>query len=407
LTDPGTPSASAPAAPGTAREGASHAEAGKAPPPAPSAPPRKPTDGFGARALGVVANDWPLKILAIVLAVTTWSLVRERLKRVETFEDVRVEVVDVPRDVLVRGTSPDRVSIVVEGTRSEIEAARTALQRDRRVTVRFPTVDRTEIEGTTPRVGDVRAFGFPFEGEDRVRVVRPAPEISWVRVEEKTVVVARPEVVPARDPSLEPAGGYPTLDTSSVVVRGPARVVRSLASLVPDPVDANPWLDTKPDLAAPWSTEVGFSTWRADDPLRSRSVLSIEPSTARVTLKYRQTGVRTLSHALDLQIPADALTSMAGWEVVVSAREYDAVTQRITLPVRSDKRTLDEMEQDAAIWSFSVRVPSPPAPGEDAPTDLRVPVLLTFSPPAGASRPVKPPATLDGAPTVFVSLRRR
>ena len=358
-----------------------------------------------ARLRGILTDDVPLKILALVLAVTTWSMTRERLTQPETFDGVIVEVLDPPRGIAVRGVVPETVSVTFSGTRSEMEAIRAEFGT-RRIGLRMPAIDVSALDGTTDPIYDLHRFDFPFKRADLVTGVKPPPKVVWAAVEERTVPVARPALVPLADPSIEPAGPVAT-DVQQVTLRGPARLVRAISSVALDPVDAREWLASKPDLAAPWSTSLGFDEWRRDDPLRSSALLQIEPKQVRATVKFKQTGLRTLSHALDLSVPADALSAMAGWEIVVTGREYDPVSQRMTLAVRSDKRTLDEMEQDPSSWSFAVRVPPPPGAGEPAVENRRVPVVLTFTPPPGAARPNAPPATIDGSPTVFLSLRRR
>jgi hypothetical protein len=355
---------------------------------------------------GIFTDDLPLKVLALVLAVTTWAMTRERLTGPETFEDVLVDPLDPPRGIAIREVHPDRVAVTVVGTRAELEQVRAGFERKgRRIGVRLPPVDPAALEGTTDPILDTRAFDFPFERVDPVASVRPAPKIAWTRIEEKTVPLARPALVLPQDANVEPAGGY-TTDVTQVTVRGPARLVRTITTVTPDDVDPREWLATKPDLAAPWTTTLGFDKWRGDDPLKGPAMLQIEPRQVKVSVKYKQTGVRALTHALDLSIAADALGTMAGWDVVVTGREYDPVTQRIALPVRADKRTLDEMEQDPSWWSFAVRVPPPPGPGEPAVENRRVPVVLTFTPTTGVARGTAVPATLDGSPSVFVSLRK-
>ena len=380
--------------------------------PAPAAYPERPAGpapSIGARIAGVFVSDVPLKLLALVLALLMWKLTREQLKSNDTFKDVIVDVLELPPDVRLRDAAPYRVDIAVHGTRAEIDQARAALEeRSRHVGLRMPSLDPHASEGAVGPLSETSNFALPFASRDIVLTVGPAPVVSWVRVEERTIAIALPAVLPPTDSNLELAEGYPKLDVSTARVLGPMKAIHSLPSIEPDAVDPNRWLASNPDLATPAPFESAFETWRQQDPLRSRRLLTIAPDTARGTLKYRRTEGRALSHALDVLVSAEALEKMRDFEPVLSGgSEFDAATLRLTLKVRADKRTLDDMVASPAKWTFAVQVPPPPGPGEPAVENRPVPVRLTFDPAAGTGRAGAPPAILDGSPTLFVTLRPR
>lgn len=378
-------------------------------------PARRETPRHGGF-LGLLTDDWPLKILALILAVMMWRLTRDRLTRPEEFTDVAV-VVDFegpagrPKDIVVREVFPPQgIKVTVYGTRSQVERAREAFRGNgKRVRVRVPAPEGQAPGGTYGPVTDQLRFVFPFEDAEIVTSLSPAPTVSWVRLEERTVSVRVPEVIFPPEAAVGVAPGWPQLERSNVVLRAPAEVLMGVSSIPADPVEAGSWLTSKPDLATPMRFETGFEQWRAADPtLRSREFCTITPEQVAGTVKFRRTGTRALGHALQLLLPAGAVDDFRGWEVVVDGREYDATSQRITLPIRADAKTLDDMEARAADWDFAIKVPPPPQAGEPPVQNVKVPVVLTFSPGAAAwSRAGPVPAVLEGSPTVFLTLRKR
>jgi hypothetical protein len=365
--------------------------------------------------LGILVDDWPLKVLALILAVMMWRLTRDRLTRPEEFSDVAIAVdfegpEGRPKDIVVREVIPQFIKVTVSGTRAQIERAREAFRGNgKRVRVRVPAPEGQAPGGTYGPVTDQLRFVFPFEDAEIVTSFTPAPVVSWVRLEERTVSVRAPEVIVPPEAGVAVALSWPQLERSSVVVRAPAEVLQGVSSIPADPVEAGSWLASKPDLATPMRFETGFELWRAADvSLRSREFCTITPEQVAGTVKFRRTGTRALGHALQLLMPAGAVDDFRGWEVVVDGREYDAGSQRITLPVRADAKTLDDMEARAADWDFAIKVPRPPQAGEPPVQNVKVPVVLTFSPGAAAwSRAGPVPAVLEGSPTVFLTLRKR
>ena len=402
-----TPDEPAPApAPSPTRMGPGETTSRREPPSPRVAPPRHGP-------LGILLDDWPLKILALILAVMMWRLTRDRLTQPETFTDVGIAVEGLPKGFAVSQIVPDRVKVTVFGTRSEIERAREACRATgKRVPVRIPP-PAGQSPGGSFLVNDSLRYTYPFEDAEIVKdLPTPNPTVSWVRLDERTVAVRAPEVVVPPDAAVGVTPGWPQVETATVVVRAPSDVLQSLSSIPLDPVDTSAWLSAKPDLATPMRFEAGFEQWRTADPLmRSREFCTITPERVSGTVKFRRTGTRPLSHVLQMMMPAGSQDLYRSWEVVVEVgggREYDATSQRITLPVRADARTLDDMEARAADWDFAIKVPPPPQPGEPAVQNAKVPVVLTFSPAAAAwSRAGPVPAVLEGSPTVFLTLRKR
>ena len=405
MRGPVTPDEPAPApasAPSPTRMGPGDTTSRREPPGRREPPPRHGP-------LGLLVDDWPLKLLALILAVMMWRLTRDRLTRPEEFTDVGITVEGLPKGFAVSQVAPDVLKVTVFGTRAQIERAREAFRGNgKRVTVRIPPPEG-QSPGGSYLVTDPLRYTFPFEDAEIVTNVTPSPTVSWVRLDERTVSVRVPEVVLPPDAAVGVTPGWPQVESATVVVRAPSEVLQSLSSIPLDPVDTAAWLASKPDLATPMRFEAGFEQWRsADALLRSRDFCTITPERVAGTVKFRRTGTRPLAHVLQLMMPAGSQDLFKNWEVVVDGREYDATSQRITLPVRADARTLDDMEARAADWDFAIKVPPPPQPGEPAVQNAKVPVVLTFSPAAAAwSRAGPVPAVLEGSPTVFLTLRKR
>ncbi len=354
----------------------------------------------------IVLHDWPLKSLALVLAVLAWYLVREDLRTKATVT-ARVEVVDVPGDVALVGTTEWKVDVTISGTRAEVDRARAKLDQKGEIKARMPTPPATEDEGTADLY--LKDFAFPFDRADLVSDVSPPVRLSWQRVAQRTVAVEPPSVLVAAGSVYEPAPGWPSLDAEKVRVRGPKRIVDSLASIPADPVDPTAWLRTNPDLATLWSWSSGFDSWRGTDPLKARRVLSIDPDPVRGKVKFRPVGApREVEHALRLLLPDGGADALKSYDVVLDAGPaYDVERRRIRLTLKGEKRALDDMEANPGQWTYVVEVPPPPAPGEPSVDGVSVPVRLLVGPSNGTGRAVGQGVTLEGSPTIRLTLRKK
>jgi hypothetical protein len=233
----------------------------------------------------------------------------------------------------------------------------------------------------------------------------PAVEIRWVRLTERAVPVAPPEVVVR--PGIEPAPGWPTLETPRVRVRGPKRVVEALTQVVPDPVDTAAWVARDPELLSQWTWTSGFGAWRESDPLRGPRFLTIDPDKATGKVKLRPVAApKVVDHALRLVLPAEAPDLLSRFDVVVEGGpEYDRTTRRIRLSLKGEKKAIEELEANPEGWSYVVEVPAPTESG-DPPGDVRVPVRLLLGSGA-AGKPLGAGVSIDGSPVLTVSLKRR
>jgi hypothetical protein len=360
------------------------------------------------RALAAVfVSDLPLKGLALLLAIIAWQLVREQVTTPITVTGISVEVTDVPPDVAVIDPVGRQVRIALLGTRAEVERARALLEAEPRIKVSLPDLPKGVDAGTTAPIKHPSDFAYPFERADLVNGV-DAVTIEWVRLAERTVSVVAPEVALKPGTPLEPAPGWPTLDTTRVKIRGPKSVVEGLTSVQPDPIDASAWLALNPDLASLYSWTSGFETWRGTSPLREERVLTIDPETVKGRLKLRPVAApRAVEHALRLVLPAGAPDALAPWDVVVEGGpEYDRSTRRIRLTLKGEKKALDELEANPNDWSYVAEVP-PPSDVGDPVENVRVPVRLLVGTMPATGKALGAGVVLDGNPVVLVSLRRK
>jgi hypothetical protein len=361
------------------------------------------------RALAAVfVHDLPLKGLALVLAVLAWQLVREQVITPIVVSDISVEVTEIPPDVAVIEATGRRVRISLRGTRAEVERARALLESEPRIKVSLPELPKGVDSGTTAPIKHPSDFVYPFERADLVTGVDDPVVIEWVRLAERTVPVLAPEVSLKPGTPLEPAPGWPTLDTTKVKVRGPKSVVEGLSSVQPDPIDPSAWLAQNPDLASLYSWTSGFETWRGTSPLRTERVLTIDPATVKGRLKLRPVAApRAVEHALRLVLPPGAADALAAWDVVVEGGpEYDRSTRRIRLTLKGEKKALDEIEASPDDWSYVVEVP-PPSDSGDPVEKVSVPVRLLLGTHAATGKALGAGVVLDGTPMVQITLRRK
>jgi hypothetical protein len=391
-----------PAAVDTARPRAAEAPAT----PVDRAAPRSPA--WKRALVAVFVSDLPLKGLALLLAVLAWQLVREQVTTTIVVTGIAVEVTDVPPDVAVIDPTGRQVKVSLHGTRAEVERARGLLEDEPRIKVTLPALPEGVDSGTTAPIKHPSDFAYPFERADLVNGVDPVVVIEWVRLAERTVPVVAPEVALKPGTPLEPAPGWPTLDTTRVKVRGPKSVVEGLTSVQPDAVDASAWLALNPDLASLYSWTSGFETWRGTSPLRDERVLAIEPATVKGRLKLRPVAApRPVEHVLRLVLPPGPPDALAPWDVVVEGGpEYDRSTRRIRLTLKGEKKALDELEANPGDWSYVVEVPEPSDAGEPV-ENVRVPVRLLLGTLPSTGKALGAGVVLDGNPSVLVSLRRR
>lgn len=394
--------------PAPPEEGASENPAGSPPRTPAASPAHAPAPPGTVRHWfeSLVLHDWALKALALLLAVLAWYLVREDL-RTKVTVSVSVEVSEVPEDVVLVGPVERRVDVTLSGTRAEVDRARANLEAKGEIKARMPIPPGDKDSGNAPDLYLAKDFTFPFDRTDLVTDVSPPVSITWYRVSQVAVALEPPTVAAPPGGSVEAVPGSLTLETSRVRVRGPKKVVESLTSLTPDPVDASAWLATNPDLSTLFSWTSGFDGWRGDDPLKGRRVLSIDPEPVRGKVKFRPVAVvKEIEHALQVLLPPGAPEAMAGFDVVLDGGpEYDAARRKIRLPLRGDQRALADLEASPAAWTFVVSLPAAPGPGETV-ENVPVPVRLLVSGGNGA-RAVGSGVSLDGSPTIRVTLRKK
>jgi hypothetical protein len=357
-------------------------------------PPRRKGNAL-SRIVSALTSDLPLKGLALVLAVMAWLVVREKILADETVQDVVVHVIVPDSVVVVAPQDPPRTNLRLRGPWSRVARAKRALSEGR-LELRLPELEhaaRRDKRGEKGPISDASAFTFPFDNPEIVSVTRPVT-IRWNAVEERTVPIEKP-VVEGAD-GLE---AIVSLDDTSVRLRGPASLFDpELPSITPDPVKAAPWLKGNPELSTPFPFSVGFETWREQDPTRrSTQVLRIEPATARGKVRLRATVGEVLEHRL--RVDGDPAWFLTHDYEIERSPEYDPATGMLKLTVLGEGPVLERLKKAPADWHYYVVVPPPPAGESGNGEHVQLPVFLHL--PNGQH------ATLDKAPTLFITIRKR
>jgi hypothetical protein len=368
----------------------------EAPAPRGFPPPRK-KGGFLARLLSALTSDLPLKGLALVLAVMAWLVVREKILADETMQDVPVDIIVPESVVVVAPQDTPVVNLRLRGTWNRVARAKRALAEGRRVELRLPELEhaaRNDKKGEKGPISDAAAFTFPFDNPEIVSVTRPIT-VRWNKVEEKPVPLEKPVVNGAA--GLE---ATVSLDDTSVRLRGPASLFeQGLPSITPDKVDASAWLKGNPELSTPWPWESRFDEWRLLDwTRRNPRVLRIEPAVARGKVRFRAIAGQVLEGTLHLDVGDPAWFLTHDYEIERSP-EYDPATKKLKLTVLGEDPALDRLRKTPGDWYFYVKVPPPPAAETENGEHQQLPVYLHLPPGVHA--------TLDKAPSLFVTVRRK
>jgi hypothetical protein len=329
------------------------------------------------------SSEWGLRVLALVLAVLVWAVVRRAIT-ITMDEPLRVQV----RPVL---QSPDRflafplstVELRLRGPRAEIEDALTEIGSPPSIFVRVEDLQ----PGETSRrdiIRDRSLFDFPF----RRRLVESVgePLIEIYRVEDRQLRVLTPKV-----------RGLPegfdvavVLDQEYLAVRGPGDRIGT--EILPDAIDVSAIFKDEREgiVPLPHTFDVTFSDWRLDpDSGRYRGGVELPEVRAEVTFHaVGQVFVRNR-----IVIEADdrfevTFSSSAPPQLNVEQSQYDG-------RFFGRKKDLDLLEATKDLWWFRVRVTPDMLPNEENPApERRVPIefvqvqtgespRVLFTPPEG------------------------
>jgi len=304
---------------------------------------------------GMLLDNWPYKLAALVLAILLWFNVAAE-KRQEQTVPTRLDL-EVQDTAWVITNAPDRVQTSFQGRVGDILSMATSAPVIRRVidTVTGPTMTIDLSPSMVSYDRDLKATPV---------AVHPSQvEVHFDRkVERKVPVAPRLE--------LSAAEGFAIvrpvrLQPDSVTVRGARSVVRSIDSLRTEPA-------TMSDLARSVSREMQVQ------PPRGTSGITIEPGTILATVGVDSLVEAALTVPLELRGPAAGRAAPPRDSVAVALRG-----------ARPTVRALDT----ASVHAF-VMVDSLPAGGTTVPVQVELPpqveVTATPSPaevrvrPAGA-----------------------
>ena len=339
------------------------APASSAPPAAPPAPGAPTVEGAAPREGSFLVRDGPLMLLALVLAVMIWSLVRDTIATDQKVYGVQVGV-EGPSDVVVYEADRLETDVTLRGTQGDVDRARAALGNSPRVRLRLPVSDTRQKQGTrTFYSSDL--FVFPFENTAVVSSVTPVT-VQWEKAVERDVPVEAKVAVPA---DMRYQTSQVTVDPPTVRVRGPASVVEGLRTIPLDAVDASEFLKTNSDLTIAWQTTAGFGEWKRDgawsgrpsDARRDPGLLTVLPDRVSLAVKFREVKSEKLDHVL---LPIGPADDVSGWVYEFNGGADFTPPNRLTLPVKADAAVIEHMKQFPGEWSFAVVLPVPPDTGE-------------------------------------------
>lgn len=359
--------------------------------------------------LGWILNDLPLKVLALLLAIMMWTLVRGKIDTSLEEKDVAVELVDVPDTIRIERVKEKKVNLMLFGTTADVERVHSDLVRTgRRITLRLS--EFIGDSGTTQPIADPRKFAYPFEGGSEVvqRIMSPV-QFTWHRVQEVVVdVTFAPSDLLTGRPEIQLLPRSVKLDPPKVRVKGPVSVIRQLAEsgvLPLDPIDATRWLAEDPDFTVPMPFESSFSEWRGNEALKDPDLLTIDPPAVHGTLRMKQIQSEAIENSLRVLLPPGvdrAAFADWDWEIAGTGGEYDRTRRTIKLGIKGDQTLVEELKAKPGDWCFVIQLPPPPADGDPPPTDVKTPVLFQWLTPSAPSM-----VRLESGPTVFVSLKKK
>jgi hypothetical protein len=219
--------------------------------------------------------------------------------------------------------------------------------------------------------------------------------VRWNKVEERTIPIEKPVVEGAS--GLE---AIVSLDDTSVRLRGPASLFETeVPSITPDPVNASAWLKGDPELSTAWPWETSFDAWRRQDwTRRNPRVLRIEPAKARGKVRFRATVGEVLENKLHVEVSQAWFRTREYEYEIERSPEYDPVADTLKLTVVGEQPVLDRLKKSPADWHYRVLLPAPSAAEAENGQHVQLPVFLHL--PNGLH------ATLDKAPTLFVTIRK-
>jgi hypothetical protein len=372
-------------------------------------PPRRRWHG----PVGVLLNDAGLKLLALVLAVMMWQLVRGRVETTDTVEGVVVEVRDLPPDLRLLGGNQRKVSLTLSGAAGDVRRVKADFNSTTSpIVLRLEDVDPDLAEGNTGSITNPLKFAYPVEGaSDLVTQINPALRFQWFRVKDVEVTVGEPTLAPIpgrSDVELVPAS-VQFEGARRVRVTGPIEAVASLAAegavLDPDPVDASQWVEKGGgDSISPWPWESGFNRWRGAEELKGEDLLTIEPPLVKGRMRLRFVKTEPVENFLEvLNAPGTTAEDYAPWEIVITAGAgaYNADARTLRAGFLAEERVIRDLRDRKTSWSFGVRLPPPPRDGEKVPENERLQVFFLW-----LSGTATPAARLDD-PNVLVTFKKK
>lgn len=170
-------------------------------------------------------NNWPYKILAILLAVIMWYFVVGE-ERAEVGLTVPLELINIPRDLIVVNNVVHGIEIRVNGPRSLVRSlAGESLSK---------RLDLSNTKAGTVSFS-ISSEGIPLPRGVKVTRINPTQVIVVLQKLITQKITVKPRIVGKPAPGYEIASVQ--LNNPQVEIAGPEEVVKNIESLYTKPIE--------------------------------------------------------------------------------------------------------------------------------------------------------------------------
>ncbi len=170
-------------------------------------------------------NNWPYKILAILLAVIMWYFVVGE-ERAEVGLTVPLELINIPRDLIVVNNVVHGIEIRVNGPRSLVRSlAGESLSK---------RLDLSNTKAGTVSFS-ISSEGIPLPRGVKVTRINPTQVIVVLQKLMTQKITVKPRIVGKPAPGYEIASVQ--LNNPQVEIAGPEEVVKNIESLYTKPIE--------------------------------------------------------------------------------------------------------------------------------------------------------------------------
>jgi hypothetical protein len=309
------------------------------------------------RMLHALSSDWGLRILALVLSVLLWSVVRQDISvEQRIFVDV-VPIPDSPDSFEAYLVVRDRVEITLRGPQRELDEAKELLGVPPRIEVRVRDLEPGK---------DYEVISESWSDANRRIVVGTARRLIhamptvFVRVYRRLEQRAR--IAPLVWDNL-PDGYFPRdvrLDPGpEVELMAPAGALGQ--DLVADSIDVGPDFADGSARKGPLTKQLHFNQWRKSpgDPDKAVVREKIQLPKVTATVSFKAVKTEDIENALQWSysgLDGDGLGDYA-WVIDGSVPDLNADQMRFKGTFRGGDADLEALQGRLGEWQYVLRIP--------------------------------------------------